>query len=128
MVPNGVAIGVPPAYAFPPSVLWQPRQLPRCASSAPLATSSRGNEGAACSGSRRSCDAQPAKPVTTPAAMRSAAAPSADSPLVASRRFSGGRGRRNRYAVFVDHFATKPAGDDQQHERNERQPDEAARI
>src|SRR5689334_7496039 len=125
IVPKGVLIGVPPAYALPPSAVWQPRQSPSRASSAPFATASRAKDGGGCcSGWRISCDAQPAKPVST-ASAASTAAPPLREMSVALRRI---RACGNGHTVFVDHFATEPARDHQKYQRDERQPDEAAGI
>src|SRR3954469_15117861 len=126
IVPKGVLIGVPPAYALPPSSVWQPRQLLRCASSAPFATTSRGNDGGCCSGCRRSYDAQPAKPVSTASAASSAAPPMREK-SVALRRI-GRVGAGHGDAVFVDHFATEPAGDHEERKRDERQPHQSAGV
>src|SRR5205085_12004448 len=108
--------GVPPAFGLPASAVWQPMQLPRWASSAPFATASRENDGGCWIGSRRSCDAQPAKPVSTASATATVAPPITDRSVALCR--VGGRG--HGYAVLVDHFATEPARDDKQHQREER--------
>src|ERR671923_2069263 len=104
MVPNGVLIGVPPAKGLPPSAVWQPRQLPRCASSAPFVTCSRGNVGGGAPGAIALREAQPEKPVTMASAVSSA------TPLITLKPLASGRfvRGRNGYAGLVDHFATKP--------------------
>src|SRR5437588_6006606 len=48
IVPNGVDNGSPPANGSPPGLVWQERQLPMAASSAPLATTAAANEARSC--------------------------------------------------------------------------------
>src|SRR3954468_16621255 len=124
IVPKGVLIGVPPAYALPSSAVWQPRQLPRCASSAPFATCSRGNDCGRALGAIALREAQPENPVTMASAV-SSATPPITLRLLASWRFVRAS---NGYAVLVDHFATKPSGNNQEHERDERKPDQATGV
>src|SRR5438876_9249374 len=63
IVPNGVDNGSPPANGSPPGLVWQERQLPMAASSAPLATTAASNEarsGAAAAAATRDRSTDPA--------------------------------------------------------------------